>query len=79
MLNKDYAAHMEVKPMKTINTATCLFCGQQGKILVTAEQYERYYSKKGDMLIQDVLDDLDKEYREQIISGTQPACWDAEM
>ena len=78
MLNKDYAAHMEVKSMKTINTSTCLVCGQQGKVLVTAEQYDLYYSR-GDKLIQEVLNDLDKEYREQIISGTHPACWDAVM
>ena len=57
-----------------VQTGTCVVCEQPGELSV---ERHRYWHWKGDgQLIQLALPELSVAEREQLISGTHPACWD---
>ena len=63
----------------TINTKECTVCGQTGTIVVNGmdEYIESAHRYNMGELIQDAFPYLSIDEREQIISGTHPACWKA--
>ena len=66
-----------IKPEEvTINlrTPTCTFCGKQGFVTLTREEFRALNDKT--LLIQDALPNRDADFREQVISGTHPRCWE---
>jgi hypothetical protein len=54
-------------------TTTCTFCGKSETFEVSDEGYRRW---KAGAFIQDALPELSADRREQLISGTDPECWD---
>lgn len=63
----------------TVTTRPCMHCGRSGSIVLADDQvvgYRRWLA--GDfVLIQDAVPTLPREQREQLMTGTHPACWDA--
>lgn len=59
----------------TLKTKRCMFCGKDGNVEVTLEHYEMLVEPDRPH-IQDIMPEVPAEIREQIISGTHPACWD---
>lgn len=57
-----------------LKTPTCRHCGEWDIIKVRAADLERY---RAGALIQEAFPEMPIERREQLISGTHPACWDA--
>jgi hypothetical protein len=57
-----------------VPTPTCFVCGNGGEVALTFDQFERL---QGDGLMQDKLSEVSLDVREQLISGTHPACWDS--
>jgi len=55
-----------------IETKPCLHCKQTGQVEIFTQ--ELFYLNQG-MHIQDAVKSLDKDYREQMITGTHPKCW----
>lgn len=55
-----------------VETPMCFHCGHTGTVEVLTQ--EVFYLRQG-MLVQDAVKSLDKELREQFISGTHPKCW----
>ena len=55
-----------------IETKECLHCGKTGTVEIFTQ--EMFYLNQG-MHIQDAVKSLDKDYREQMITGTHPECW----
>ena len=55
-----------------IETKICLWCGNKGKVEILSR--ELFEIRQG-ALIQDAVKSLDKELREQLISGTHSNCW----
>lgn len=53
---------------------TCVFCGA---VSVVTMRLASYLAWDAGELIQYAAPDLDPDLREQLISGTCPACWDA--
>jgi hypothetical protein len=68
MPNTTYAYH----------TPTCVFCNQSGFITVPATIVPALIARAAGFggLMQDIAAVLSPEDREQLISGTHPACWD---
>ena len=60
------------KHIYVVETPTCFHCKKVGIIEIQAQ--ELFYLNQG-MHIQDAVKSLDKELREQLISGTHPKCW----
>ena len=60
--------------MITVVTPTCVVCKQSSILTVPAAGYAVW---KAGALIQDALPTLDVDTREQLMTGTHPACWDA--
>lgn len=58
----------------TIITPACMFCQKTGALTVTREQADRLQAGE---FTQEVLPEMDRSHREQIISGTHPECWEA--
>ena len=54
-------------------TPTCFICSKWDRILVDSAGYERW---KKEQLIQDAFPEMDRGKREQLLTGTHPACWD---
>jgi hypothetical protein len=52
---------------------SCMHCGKDTFIKITEEQYNRWINNRE--YVQDIFPQLDKEQREQMISGTHPKCW----
>ena len=61
-------------PTTTITTSTCFVCGKKGEVVVSVDAYNAWTS--GDGPIQQFMPEMPAELREQLISGTHPACWD---
>lgn len=61
-----------------IETKHCMFCGLNGVVEVddSENQWERW--RDGE-LIQNVWPEVSLSIREQLITGTHPACWDKYM
>jgi len=55
-----------------IETKSCIHCRQTGQVEIFTQ--ELFYLNQG-MHIQDAVKSLDKDYREQMITGTHPKCW----
>lgn len=55
-----------------LNTKPCIHCGKKGSVMVSGEGYLAYINGA---FVQDAFPDLALDLREQIISGTHPACW----
>ena len=56
-----------------IRTPRCFHCGEQGILSLPIKGIEAY---ENGALIQDAFPDLDRQLREQIITGTHPKCWE---
>lgn len=54
-------------------TPVCMVCGQTGTIKMTPRDYAVW--QLDPRLIQDKLSNISDDEREQLISGTHPACW----
>lgn len=61
--------------MVTIQTPMCMICGIASEVEVTEEEYVHLGSSTH-RHIQDALPNRDADFRELLISGTHPACWD---
>lgn len=51
----------------------CFHCGGTSFFKITKEQYVQWIEKR--TFIQDLFPHVSKEFREQMISGTHPECW----
>ena len=58
--------------LKAVTTKRCMICGKTGTVSVSSAGHRRWLQGA---LIQNALPDLDADQREQLISGTHPACW----
>ena len=61
-----------------ILTDTCIFCGNDGEIELTNDQFKRYNQSRhpSGPLIQDALPELTDGQREQLMTGIHDECWD---
>lgn len=57
----------------TIETPACMCCGQRSFLTITAEENAAYFERRE--LIQLAFPNRDADFREQLKSGTHPACW----
>ena len=57
-----------------VATPTCFACGEAGVLYVSLPNLLAW---QAGALIQDAFPALNVDAREQLISGTHPACWDA--
>ena len=55
-----------------IETKQCFHCMQTGTVEIFTQ--EMFYLNQG-YHIQDAVKSLDRDYREQMITGTHPRCW----
>tara|TARA_X000001382_G_scaffold28968_1_gene18497 strand:- start:133 stop:375 length:243 start_codon:yes stop_codon:yes gene_type:complete len=55
-----------------IETKECIHCGTTGNVEIYTQ--ELFYLNQG-MNIQDAVKSLNIDYREQLITGTHPKCW----
>lgn len=58
-----------------VTTPRCMVCREQGTLWVDMFAWQAYTS--GRLLAQQAFPDMSPDAREQIISGTHSACWDA--
>lgn len=63
--------------MSTIITPTCVHCGRTGQVELSTEDADKLMHGTG--LIQNDLPHIDAPTREQLMTGTHPACWDKMM
>jgi hypothetical protein len=60
-----------------VPTPRCVHCGEYGEVPIPFQEFEANYgSYLNGRYIQEAFPDLSAEMREQMISGTHPACWD---
>lgn len=65
-------------PMSTMITPQCFKCGKTGEIRIPSEIYfAGIKASENGALIQDAFPTLDREQREQIMTGIHPECWKA--
>lgn len=62
-------------PLADVLTPPCVLCGERG--IVEGVSQEAALRWEAGALIQDAFPHLSPETREQMISGTHPACWAA--
>jgi hypothetical protein len=55
-----------------IETPACLHCDDTGTVEIFTQ--ELYYLNQG-MHVQEAVTSLNKDYREQLITGIHPRCW----
>ena len=55
-----------------IETKECIHCGETGTVEIYTS--EMFWLNQG-MHIQEAVTSLDKDLREQMITGTHPKCW----
>lgn len=60
------------EPGMLVRTRTCGVCAAPGFVRMSRAGYRAW---KGGALLQDAEPDLPVDQREQLISGTHPACW----
>ena len=71
------AVNTDIK-MTTINTRRCIHCGEAGEIKIPSDTYfAGIKAIDNGALIQDAFPTLDREQREQIMTGIHPECWKA--
>lgn len=62
--------------MTTMLTPRCFKCGKTGEIKIPSEIYfAGIKASENGALIQDAFPTLDREQREQIMTGIHPQCW----
>lgn len=59
--------------MTTITTKPCMFCKDTTTVTITEEENAAH---KAGAFVQDAFAERDNSFRELIISGIHPACWD---
>ena len=59
--------------MITFHTPICFMCGNGGTVRISSDAFTAWQNGNGP--IQEFFPDLDLDTREQMISGTHPACW----
>lgn len=59
----------------SVETPRCIVCREHGILWVNMFAWSRYAA--GELLAQEAFPDMSADAREQLISGTHPACWDA--
>lgn len=57
----------------TVDTPTCFVCGNRGTVTVSADAFTAWQNGNGP--IQEFFPNESLDVREQMISGTHPACW----
>ncbi len=57
----------------TVQTPVCFHCRRAGFVQVLESDLEKY---RNGMHAQEAFPEMPKELREQLISGTHPACWE---
>jgi hypothetical protein len=57
----------------TIETKRCTHCGELGELQVSSDGLSL---RNAGALMQDAFPELSAPLREQLISGTHPACWE---
>jgi len=64
--------------VETISVATgkCMCCGEGGSVVVPKAEWEKWDKGNGPF-IQVAMPSVSADIREQILTGTHPACWDA--
>jgi hypothetical protein len=60
-----------------LETKTCVVCGKRGKVTIPESAYRKLVEGGPGTYIQDVLPDMSAGSREQLNSGTHPACRNA--
>lgn len=55
-----------------VRTPLCGMCMEHGWVTVTLDAWNRY---RGGALAQAAFSEMDRAEREQLITGTHPACW----
>jgi len=60
----------------SVPTPKCMLCGQRSEVSLTMEEVAALMARK---LIQDALPNRDADFRELVLTGTHPACWDKMM
>lgn len=74
MLNRHVPMPASVGMITTVLTPPCMCCGERGTVVVPTDAHNRWRAGE---LAQVAFPDLTADVREQLISGTHPACWDA--
>jgi hypothetical protein len=64
----------EQDALLTVETPECMTCGKGGTVTVNAEGLRRW---RAGMLIQQALPEMSADEREQLMTGTHAACWEA--
>ncbi len=64
-----------------VQTKTCIVCHKTGHVMLETGRWERYQAAQEDhslpsQHVQDVWPEMPAAEREQLITGTHPACWD---
>lgn len=54
-------------------TPVCIVCGKRSAVTLTVAEWLRYAAG---MLVQAALPERDADFRELVVSGTHPHCWD---
>ena len=57
-----------------VTTPACIICHKSSNLWVGLESFVSWRHGK---LIQDAFPDSSLDFREMLISGTHPACWDS--
>lgn len=60
--------------MPKMTTPACLHCDKTSTVELTDDEYHRMYRQS--MLIQHALPDRDAGFRELMMTGTHPKCWE---
>jgi len=60
----------------TVQTPTCIYCGKHSILEITDEEFA---ALKTGALITDALPDRDADFRETVMTGIHPECWDIIM
>ncbi len=55
-------------------TRTCMVCGKHSLLEVDADKYFRW--KDGE-LVQNIWPEMPADWREMLVTGTHPGCWEA--
>lgn len=60
--------------MATVQTPACVVCGETSTMKLDDAALKRFHQGA---FVQDAFPDLPADQREQLISGTHPACWES--
>ena len=67
---------MDKVEMVKVPTRECMCCNQSGTVEVPKAEWEAWDNGRGPF-IQHAMPSVSADVREQILTGTHPACWDA--